>query len=77
MYTPRRTKLLFKIIFEEDPVPIARAQLRIKFATCIFPNIRKKILAAPLPNLGYAYVLYAFGYKVVLPTITTIVLIAF
>ena len=26
MYTPRRTKLQFKIIFEEDPVPIASAQ---------------------------------------------------
>ena len=26
MYTPRRTKLQFKIILEEDPVPIASAQ---------------------------------------------------
>ena len=26
MYTSRRTKLQFKIIFEEDPVPIASAQ---------------------------------------------------
>ena len=26
MYTPRRIKLQFKIIFEEDPVPIASAQ---------------------------------------------------
>ena len=25
-YTPRRTKLQFKIIFEEDPVPIASEQ---------------------------------------------------
>ena len=26
MYTPRRTKLQFKILFEEDPVSIASAQ---------------------------------------------------
>ena len=26
MYTPRRTRLEFKIIFEEDPVPIASTQ---------------------------------------------------
>ena len=26
MYTPRLTKLQFKILFEEDPVPIASAQ---------------------------------------------------
>ena len=26
MYTPRCTKLQFKIIYEEDPVPIASAQ---------------------------------------------------
>ena len=26
MYTPRRTNLKFKILFEEDPVPIASAQ---------------------------------------------------
>ena len=26
MYTPRHTKLQFKIIFHEDPVPIASAQ---------------------------------------------------
>ena len=26
MYTPRRTELQFKIIFEEDPVPIASSQ---------------------------------------------------
>ena len=26
MYTPRRTKLQFKMLFEEDPVPIPRAQ---------------------------------------------------
>ena len=26
MYTPRRTKLQFKIIFEKDPVPMASAQ---------------------------------------------------
>ena len=26
MYPPRRIKLQFKIIFEEDPVPIASAQ---------------------------------------------------
>ena len=26
MYTPRRTNLKFKILFEEDPVPIASVQ---------------------------------------------------
>ena len=38
MYTPRSTKLQFKIIFEEDPVPIASAQQHI-YIIQIFINI--------------------------------------
>ena len=36
MYTPRRTKLQFKMIFKEDPVPIASAQQYHLYISILF-----------------------------------------
>ena len=53
MYTPRRTKLQFKIIFEEDPVPIASAQQYhiyiIQIFICIY-FLKRKIMESVLQN---------------------------
>ena len=52
MYTPRRTKLQYKIIFEEDPVPIASAQ---QYHNMYYSNIyiyflKRKFTANVLQN---------------------------
>ena len=71
MYTPRQTKLLFKIIFEEDLVPIASSQQYHIYIIQIFIYVflrersRKSGVYAPIPlNIVCAVIHYLlFSYK--------------
>ena len=52
MYTPRRTNLKFKILFEEDPVPIASAQQQHIYIIQIYIYfLKRKFTETVLQNI--------------------------
>ena len=54
-YTLKRTKLhRFKKFSRGGMPPNPPSNAHCRFATCKFPNLKKKILGPPLPNPGDA-----------------------